>query len=69
MSESKVGIPKPKVRHKVVSGGGFFCSPHALKINTNSSIQVSVVVAQIKETPGACHHGSANKQTGKLHVK
>ena len=48
------------------AGDGFYRSPLALEINTNGCVQVSVVVAQVNKTPGACHHGAAQEQTGEL---
>ena len=66
-SESNVASPKLKEVHQVGAGDGFSHSPLALEINTNGRVQVSVVVTQVKKTPGACHHGASQEQTGELH--
>ena len=60
-SESNVGSPKTKVGQQVDAGDGLFRTPPAIEINKNGHVQVRVVVAQVKETPGACHHGSAKE--------
>ena len=66
-SESNVGSPKPKVVHQEGAGDRLFRSPPALEINTNWRVQVSVVVAQVKKTMGACHHRTVQEQTGEFH--
>ena len=65
--KSNVTIPKPKEGHQVGAGDGFSCSILTLEINTNGSVQFSIVVAQVKKTTGACHHGEAQDQTCELH--
>ena len=49
------------------AGDCFAHIPLALEINTYGHFQISVVVAQVKKTPGTCHHGAAQEQTVELH--
>ena len=58
---------KPKEGHQVGSGDGFYRRSLALERNANGRVQFSVVVTQVKKTPGACHHRAAQEQTGELH--
>ena len=44
--KSNVGSPNPKVGHQGGAGDGLFRSPHALEINTNGRVEVSVFVAE-----------------------
>ena len=66
-SESNVGIPNPKVGHQVGAGDVFPRIPPALEISTNWRVEVSVVVAQVKVIPGACHHKAAKEQISEIH--
>ena len=68
LSEYNLDRPDPKDSHQVVAGERFSHSSVALEINTHGHIKIHVIVAVMQKTPGACHHGLAQEETGVLHV-